>query len=210
MQMRHWHWVSVVAAGTVGLTSAPALAAHGPTRPPRTLTSTLTFTDPAGDFAVPAQDVVRVMLRSTARGSLHLFSADIVLAAPDGPAPTQFEVGFQVGPTCYTLAGETANGQPTEYSAGGAKVSGTGFTAVRCSDSTPQLLTSAPATMSVRAATVHLEAPYAFGMRPGQRVNGAFVAVGTEPVGVGTQVGGTSVTPTAGDFAGTSGGLPLR
>ena len=193
-------WLTAAAVTTITLAALPAHAAP----------SSVTFTDRAGDWSVPSQDVVKVTMQSTLRGTVHVVSVDITLAAPVGPAYTFYVLGFRNGGTCYGLQAETANGGPAGYAAGGASAVAADLNAVDCTGSGVQQATTAPATVAVHGATVHISADYALGLRPGLRVDDIGVAVGTEPIQSGVFVGTKQVSPNTGDFAFTTALLTLR
>ena len=193
-------WMPALAAATIMIAALPAHAAP----------SAVTFTDPAGDWAVASQDVVKVTMQSALRGGERAVSVDITLAAPPGPEYTMYVLGFRAGSTCYGLQAETANGAPAGYSAGGASAVPADLSAVDCYGNGTQQATTAPATVAVHGATVHISAVYALGLRPGLRVKDIGVAVGTLPVQSAVFVGSKSVTPQSADFAFTKGLLTLR
>lgn len=193
-------WMPATALAAITLAALPAHAAP----------SAVTFTDPAGDWPVASQDVVKVTVQSALRGSIHVVSADITLAAAPGPEFTVYALGFRSGATCYGLQAETANGAPAGYSAGGASSVPADLSAVDCNGDATQQATTAPATVTVHGATVHITADYALGLRPGLRVKDIGVAVGTEPTQSSVYIGSHGVTPGTGDFAFTGSLLTLR
>ena len=193
-------WMPAAAVAAITLAGLPAHAAA----------STVTFTDPAGDWAVAAQDIVKVSLQSASHGAERVVSIDITLAAPVGTAYTIYAVGFRSGSLCYGLTGETASGQAAGYSAGGVSSVPADLSVVRCAGDATQQATTAPATMTVHGATVHIGAAYALGLRPGLRLSDIGAAVGTEPTQSAVFVGSKGVTPQSGDFASTRSQLTLR
>ena len=186
------------------------LAALSITLPARADSSTLSFTDPSGDWQVASQDIVKVTLRSVSDRAAHWLEADVTLAAPVGPAYTTYIVNFQIGQTCYSLATITTNGKPAQQSAGGASVTSSGLSAVPCNAAPTVQPTNAPATSTAKGTAVQIRAPYALGLRPGARLTAITVAVGTEPIQMKVSVGAKNVVPTNGDFAATKATLPLR
>ena len=190
----------VAAAAAITLTALPAHAAP----------SAVTFTDPAGDWAVASQDVVRVAVQTARRGAERVLSVDISLAAPVGAAWTMYMLGFRHAGTCYGLEAETFNGAPAGYSAGGASAVPAVLSAYSCDAYGPQTPPTAPATVTVNGASVRITADYALGLRPGLLVQDIGVAVGTEPTQSSVYVGSKGVTPQSGDFALTPRLLTLR
>jgi len=176
--------------------------------PARADSNTLTFKDPSGDWAVAAQDIVQVTLRSVSDRSGHWLDAHISLAAPVGPAYTTYVVTFQIGPTCYALATSTVNGAPVQQSAGGASISPASLASATCTNAGP--MTGAPATSVAHGSTVEIRAPYALGLRRGLRATGVTVAVGTQPVQVRVGIGSTTPAVSTGDFATTNAVFALR
>jgi hypothetical protein len=72
-------WMPAGAAAAMALAAVPAQATP----------SSVTFTDPAGDWAVASQDVVKATLQSALQGAHRVVSVDITLAAAPGPAIRQ-------------------------------------------------------------------------------------------------------------------------
>ena len=197
MRMR---WMPAIALTAIALAAVPAHAAP----------ASVTFTDPAGDWSVPSQDVIKVTVQSALRGAIHVVSVDITLAAPVGPEYTLYALSFRSGATCYGMSAETANGASTGYSAGGASSVPAALSATDCNYDATKQPTTAPATVTVHGATIHISADYALGLRPGLRVKDIGVAVGTEPTHSSVFIGSKGVTPDTGDFAFTRSLLTLR
>src|SRR3954447_27055216 len=148
MRMSRLRWIPILAV----------LAALSVTLPARADSSTLTFSDPSGDWQVSSQDVVHVTLRSVSSQAKHWLEANITLASPVGPAYTTYTVAFQIGRTCYALATTTVNGGPLQQSAGGASIRPASLSEVPCTDAGAQP-TGAPATSMARGKTVQIRAP---------------------------------------------------
>jgi hypothetical protein len=199
MTMSRLRWVPILSV----------LAALSLTLPARASTSTLTITDPSGDWQVGSQDIVKLTLRSLSEHGKHVLVADIDLASPVGPAYTAYIVNFRIGVTCYALATTTVNGQPAQQSAGGASTTPSSLSAAPCAYSSPAS-TGAAATSLARGSSVEIREPYALGLRPGLRLTAINVAVGTEPTEMYIGVGAKNIAPATGDFATTKATLPLR
>lgn len=179
------------------------------TLPARADSSSLTFTDPAGDWQVASQDIVKVTLRSVSAASKHWLEADITLAAPVGAAYTSYVVSFRAGNTCYALATSTVNGAPAQHSAGDASMTPSSLSAASCSDTAAQP-TGASATAAVHSSTLQIRAPYALGLRRGLRLQDVGAVVGTQYVEAGISVGANQFSPATGDLASTKQRLSLR
>lgn len=120
--------------------------------------STLVITDPAGDWAVAGQDILRATLDSDGAS----VAGTIELAGPR-ELPTSYYVRLADGCESWILLLRDA-GLPTEH----AYLSHTPCSTLSQVPGTTA--TEHPATAAVDGTTVTITAPYAAGLAPGTRV----------------------------------------